>query len=147
MTGKRKRYSAEFKAKVALDALPIEWDLGENAAVQQATIDARLDEGLTAAEAFVGNSQGDARAAIAAAPRRIEATYAYPFQNHAPMAPMNATVVWTPTRCARMSRRWRRRRRRPVWTRGIWCSPAVRTTHSRPVSPARCHPGGAASAR
>ncbi len=88
-----------WQAKVALDALPIEWDLGENAAVQQATIDARLDEGLTAAEAFVGNSQGDARAAIAAAPRRIEATYAYPFQNHAPMEPMNATVVWTPTRC------------------------------------------------
>jgi isoquinoline 1-oxidoreductase beta subunit len=88
-----------WQAKVALDALPIDWDLGENATVQQATIDARLDEGLTAAEAFVGNSQGDARAAIAAAPRRIEATYAYPFQNHAPMEPMNATVVWTPTRC------------------------------------------------
>jgi isoquinoline 1-oxidoreductase beta subunit len=88
-----------WQAKVALDALPVEWDLGENARVQQSTIDAMLDEGLTAAEAFVGNSNGDARAAIAAAPRKVEATYSYPFQNHAPMEPMNATVVWTAQRC------------------------------------------------
>jgi isoquinoline 1-oxidoreductase beta subunit len=88
-----------WQAKTALDALPIEWDKGENANVSSATIDARLNEGLTATEAFVGNSNGDARAAIAAAARRVEATYSYPFQNHAPMEPMNATVVWTPTRC------------------------------------------------
>ena len=88
-----------WQAKVALDALPVAWDLGENARVQQSTIDAMLDEGLTAAEAFVGNSNGDARAAIAAAPRKVEATYSYPFQNHAPMEPMNATVVWTAQRC------------------------------------------------
>jgi isoquinoline 1-oxidoreductase beta subunit len=88
-----------WQAKTALDALKMEWDLGENANVSSATIDARLTEGLDAAEAFVGNQQGDARAAIAAAPRRIEAVYSYPFQNHAPMEPMNATVVWTPQRC------------------------------------------------
>lgn len=88
-----------WQAKTALDALPVEWDAGENARVSSATIAARLDEGLTAAEAFVGNSQGDARAAIAAAPRKVEATYSYPFQNHAPMEPMNATVVWTAQRC------------------------------------------------
>jgi isoquinoline 1-oxidoreductase beta subunit len=88
-----------WQAKTALDALPIDWDKGENANVSSATIAARLDEGLTATEAFVGNSNGDARAAIAGAARRIEATYSYPFQNHAPMEPMNATVVWTPARC------------------------------------------------
>ncbi|WP_232478557.1 xanthine dehydrogenase family protein molybdopterin-binding subunit [Roseomonas rosulenta] len=88
-----------WQAKVALDALPVEWDVGENGRVQQSTIDAMLDEGLNAAEAFVGNSNGDARAAIAAAPRKVEAVYSYPFQNHAPMEPMNATVVWTPQRC------------------------------------------------
>lgn len=88
-----------WQAKTALDALPVEWDAGENGAVQQATIEARLDEGLTATEAFIGNQQGDARAAIANAARRVEATYAYPFQNHAPMEPMNATVVWTASRC------------------------------------------------
>ncbi len=88
-----------WQAKTALDALPIVWDPGENGQVSSASIDARLTEGLGASEAFIGNQQGDARAAIAAAPRRVEAVYSYPFQNHAPMEPMNATVVWTPTRC------------------------------------------------
>jgi len=87
-----------WQAKTALDALPIVWDSGENAQVSSAMIAARLREGLDSAEAFVGNSNGDARAAIAAAPRRVEAVYSYPFQNHAPMETMNATVLWTPTR-------------------------------------------------
>ena len=42
---------------------------------------------------------GDARAAIAAAPRRIEAVYSYPHQNHATMETMNAVALWTPDRC------------------------------------------------
>ncbi|MCZ8104501.1 MAG: molybdopterin-dependent oxidoreductase [Burkholderiales bacterium] len=88
-----------WQARTALDALPLEWDFGPNRGESSATIEARLREGLDAAEAFVGNQSGDARAAIAGAARKIEATYAYPFQNHAPMEPMNATVVWTPTRC------------------------------------------------
>jgi isoquinoline 1-oxidoreductase beta subunit len=88
-----------WQAKTALDALPVEWDAGENGRVSSETISAMLDEGLTASEAFIGNQQGDARAAIAGAVRRVEATYSYPYQNHAPMEPMNATVVWTPSRC------------------------------------------------
>ncbi|MBI0538634.1 xanthine dehydrogenase family protein molybdopterin-binding subunit [Roseomonas sp. KE2513] len=88
-----------WRAKSALDALPVEWDVGENGRVSSATIGAMLDEGLTASEAFVGNENGDARAAIAGAARKVEATYSYPFLNHAPMEPMNATVLWTPTRC------------------------------------------------
>src|SRR6185436_14059799 len=55
--------------------------------------------GLDADEAIVGNSVGDARAAIAAAPRRIEAVYRNPHQNHATMETMNATVRYTPERC------------------------------------------------
>ena len=88
-----------WQAKTALDALPVEWDYGPNRNVSSDTIAAMLREGLNASEAFVGNTQGDAKAAIAGAARKIEATYGYPFQNHAPMEPMNATVVWTPTRC------------------------------------------------
>ncbi len=88
-----------WQAKTALDALPVEWDYGPNRTVSSETIAAMLREGLNASEAFVGNTQGDAKAAIAGAARKVEATYGYPFQNHAPMEPMNATVVWTPTRC------------------------------------------------
>ncbi|MGZ5798709.1 MAG: molybdopterin cofactor-binding domain-containing protein [Caldimonas sp.] len=88
-----------WRAKTALDALPIVWDEGPNAKLSSADIAAMLKEGLDAKEAFVGNESGNARAAIAAAPRRIEAVYSYPFQNHATMEPMNATAHWTPERC------------------------------------------------
>jgi isoquinoline 1-oxidoreductase beta subunit len=84
-----------WHAKTALDALPIEWDEGPNAKVSSATIAAMLKEGLDAPEAFVGNQAGDAKKAIADAPRKVEAVYSYPFQNHATMETMNATVKIT----------------------------------------------------
>ncbi len=88
-----------WHAKTALDALPIVWDEGANATASSAAFAAVLKAGLDAPEAVVGNSVGDARAALAAAPRSIEAVYAYPHQNHATMETMNATARWTPTRC------------------------------------------------
>ncbi len=88
-----------WHAKTALDALPIEWDFGANAKLQQADTDAMLKAGLTAEQAAVGNSNGDAKAALASAARKIEAVYAYPHQNHATMEPMNATARWTAQRC------------------------------------------------
>ena len=84
-----------WHAKTALDALPIEWDEGPNAKASSATIAAMLKEGLDASEAFVGNQAGDAKKAIAEAPRKVEAVYSYPFQNHATMETMNATVKIT----------------------------------------------------
>jgi isoquinoline 1-oxidoreductase beta subunit len=88
-----------WRAKSALDALPIVWDKGPNAALSSADVAAMLKAGLDADSAVVGNQNGDARAALAAAPRRIEAVYSYPYQNHATMETMNATVVYTPERC------------------------------------------------
>jgi isoquinoline 1-oxidoreductase beta subunit len=88
-----------WHAKKALDALPIVWDFGANATVQQADIDATLKAGLTADKAAVGNSSGDIQAALNGAVRKVEAVYAYPFQNHATMEVMNATVRFTPERC------------------------------------------------
>ena len=86
-----------WRAKTALDALPIEWDFGANANVSSASIAAVLKEGLDAPQAFVGNQRGDARAKLATAARKVEAVYAYPFQNHATMEVMNATVLFTTT--------------------------------------------------
>ena len=88
-----------WQAKTALDALPIAWDEGANAKVSSATIAQTLEAGLDADQAFVNNQNGDAKAAIAAAAKKVEAVYAYPFQNHAPMEPMNATAKYTPDRC------------------------------------------------
>jgi len=88
-----------WQAKTALDQLPIAWDEGENAKVTSASIDAFLKAGLEAESAFVGNQNGDVKAALAGATKKVEAVYFYPFQNHAPMEPMNATAVYTPERC------------------------------------------------
>ena len=88
-----------WRAKSALDALPIEWDEGPNAKLSSADIAAMLKAGLDAPEAFVGNQTGDARGAIASAARKVEAVYTYPYQNHATMEPMNATARWTAERC------------------------------------------------
>jgi len=88
-----------WHAKKALDALPVEWDFGANAKLQQADFNAVLKAGLDAPEAVVGNSNGDVKAALAGAVRKVEAVYAFPHQNHATMEPMNATAKWTPERC------------------------------------------------
>jgi isoquinoline 1-oxidoreductase beta subunit len=88
-----------WQAKSALDVLPIEWDNGKNAKVSQESILAMLKEGLGAEQAFVGNQAGDVKAGLAGAAKKIEATYFYPWQNHAPMEPMNATARYTPDRC------------------------------------------------
>ena len=88
-----------WRAKTALDALPIEWDNGPNVANSSASVAQMLKAGLDATDAVVGNQNGDAKAALAAAARRIEAVYSYPHQNHATMEPMNATARWTPERC------------------------------------------------
>ncbi len=88
-----------WRAKTALDALPIVWDEGPNAKLSSADVAATLKAGLDATDAVVGHQQGDARAAIGKAVRKVEAVYSYPHQNHATMETMNATVKYTPERC------------------------------------------------
>ncbi len=131
-----------WHAKTALDALPIEWDDGEAGKVSSATIAALLKEGLDAEQAFVGNKAGDAKAAIAGAAKKVEAVYAYPYQNHATMEPMNATALYTADKCEvwgpTAERRGGARRRSP---RPPACRPTSATSTScmlrRRLRPAR----------
>src|SRR5688500_9421727 len=88
-----------WRAKTALDALPVTWDEGPNAGLSSAAIADVLAEGLEAKDAFVGNSAGDAPGVLAGAGKVITATYAYPYQSHATMEPMNALALYTPERC------------------------------------------------
>ena len=89
-----------WRAKTALDALPIEWAEGPNAKLDNAAIDKMLTEGLSSAnDVFIGNQAGDAKAALKGAAKTVEATYSYPYQAHACMEPMNATARWTKQRC------------------------------------------------
>ena len=88
-----------WQAKTALDALPIVWDEGPNAKVSSASIADINKAALDADQAFVGNQAGDVKAALAGAAKKIEAVYSYPYQNHAPMEPMNATARYTADKC------------------------------------------------
>jgi isoquinoline 1-oxidoreductase beta subunit len=88
-----------WRAKSALDALPIEWDEGPHAKLSSADIAATLKSGLDATDAVVGTTRGDAKQALSTAARKVEAVYGYPYQNHACMEVMNATARWTADRC------------------------------------------------
>jgi isoquinoline 1-oxidoreductase beta subunit len=97
-----------WRAKTALDALPIVWDEGASASQSSETIAERLKEGLTAGDAFADTNNGDALKAIAGAAKKVEAVYSTPFLSHATMEPMNCTAVvtadkvevWTATQSA-----------------------------------------------
>jgi isoquinoline 1-oxidoreductase subunit beta len=78
-------------------ALEIQWDEGPNAS--------QSSEGLH--QQFVANAakpgkvvrnDGDANTALAAAKKKIEAVYEFPFAPHATMEPMNCTVQILPNR-------------------------------------------------
>ena len=94
-----------WHAKTALDALPIEWDNGkaadgsDNAKASSADFAKVLRTALDAPDGVAGNQNGDIKAAMASAAKKIEAIYSYPHQNHACMETMNATVRYTPDRC------------------------------------------------
>jgi isoquinoline 1-oxidoreductase beta subunit len=88
-----------WQAKTALDALPVTWDEGEGAKASSDTIAAMLKEGLDAETPAVGNKAGDIDSALGKAAKKVEAVYAYPFQNHACMEPLNATARYTSDRC------------------------------------------------
>jgi len=80
-----------WRAKAALDKLPIEWDLGAAAATdsvqfRKAYLDA-LDE-----TGAVARHDGNVDAAMPAAAKVIEAVYDVPIIAHAPMEPLNATA-------------------------------------------------------
>jgi isoquinoline 1-oxidoreductase subunit beta len=80
------------------DALKIAWDEGENRGESTETYWKRLEE--TARKGGrITRSQGDFAKAFDAAARRLEATYRYSFQAHAPVEPMNCFADVRDGRC------------------------------------------------
>jgi len=88
-----------WQAKMALDQVNITWDSGSNVNVSSASIKKMLEEGLNANDAFVHNANGDVNAAMSGASKKLEATYFYPFLNHATLEPQTATAKWTTDSC------------------------------------------------
>jgi isoquinoline 1-oxidoreductase subunit beta len=87
-----------WAAKKGLAALAIRWDEGPNGRVSIADV----VQGLAAAAQTLGavvRREGDAAAALAGAPKKIETVYEVPFLAHAAMEPMNCTVHFRPDRC------------------------------------------------
>src|ERR1700730_15480218 len=81
-----------WRAKKALEALPIVWDEGPNASQSSATIAEMLKDGINATATNGDRQNGDAPKAIAEAATRVDAVYSTPFLAHACMEMMNCTV-------------------------------------------------------
>src|SRR5258707_6629394 len=78
-----------WRAQIALDMLPIEWEVGasgstDSAQFRKAYLDALDQKGVDA------RHDGDVDAAMPTAAKVIEATYDVPIIAHAPMEPLNA---------------------------------------------------------
>jgi isoquinoline 1-oxidoreductase beta subunit len=95
-----------FAALSGRDALAVSWDEGANASLTTAELARRLDDPSSSRHAVHRTrKQGDAAAALAAAPTRMAATYRDGFQAHASVEPQNCTAkiaggsceIWAPT--------------------------------------------------
>ena len=94
-----------WRAKTALEALPIVWDEGKGANVSSKDIDKIMFDSLEENGDFIIRNEGEALATIQKSARQLQATYYTPYQAHANMEPMNATVkysadkveAWIPT--------------------------------------------------
>jgi len=94
-----------YRAKTALDLMPIEWDFGPNANVSNESQAAEAQR-LFEVPGDISNEVGaDAVAKIDSSERALSAQYHRPYETHARMEPINATVsvtderidVWSPT--------------------------------------------------
>jgi isoquinoline 1-oxidoreductase beta subunit len=86
-----------WRAKTALEVMPMEWDFGAHASANSATYWKAFREVLDKPGA-VAKEEGDALAALKAAANVVEADYEAPYLAHATMEPMNCTAQVTPQR-------------------------------------------------
>jgi isoquinoline 1-oxidoreductase beta subunit len=88
-----------WRAKTALEVMPVEWDFGEHANTNsesfRQTFRAALEKPGVVPEK---GDRGDALAAISKAAKVVEADYEVPYLAHATMEPMNCTAQVTPQR-------------------------------------------------
>jgi len=88
-----------WRAKTALEELPIVWDEVNNGQVSSQTIAEHLKEGLTSDKnVFADTNLGQFEEAYGASAKKLEAVYSTPFVTHACMEPMNCTVLYTSER-------------------------------------------------
>jgi isoquinoline 1-oxidoreductase beta subunit len=86
-----------WRAKTALEVMPIEWDYGEHANTSSAEFLKRFQAELDK-PGVVAKEEGDALAALNSAAKVVQADYTAPYLSHACMEPMNCTAQVTPER-------------------------------------------------
>jgi len=86
-----------WRAKTALEVMPVEWDLGEHANTSSVAFQKMFHAALDK-EGVVANEKGDALTALKGAAKVVEADYEAPYLAHATMEPMNCTAQVTPER-------------------------------------------------
>jgi isoquinoline 1-oxidoreductase beta subunit len=80
-----------WAAKKGRDALQIEWDESAAERVSSAALRQRYLD-LLDQPGTVARNEGDAAGAFAAAPKKLEARFEFPYLAHAPMEPLNCVV-------------------------------------------------------
>jgi isoquinoline 1-oxidoreductase beta subunit len=88
-----------WQARSALAAMPIEFDVGPNAALDSASIRSAMRDALDKGPWASPVNVGDAAAILAQSKRKLSFDYENPFLAHATMEPMNCTAHVTPNRC------------------------------------------------
>ena len=79
-------------AQSARQQLKVTWNEGKAATDNTVAFDKRAAELASTLPATANRSDGDVEAALKGAAQVVEASYAYPFLNHAQIEPMNATA-------------------------------------------------------
>jgi isoquinoline 1-oxidoreductase beta subunit len=100
-----------WQARLAVEALSVAWTDGPGGAFGDQELDDMYRAAMAGDAWAVAEEHGDARGVLNGSPRMIEAEYWSPWQAHAPMEPMNATVsvtaegatVWAPTQGPQMA--------------------------------------------
>lgn len=87
-----------YRAKTALDAMPVEWDFGPEGEVSSATQAAKARELLDTPGEVSYETGRDTLDIVRASERVVTSDYHRPYETHARMEPINATVSVTPGR-------------------------------------------------
>lgn len=95
-----------WTAMKARDALEIAWEPGPNANFNTEQFFREM-HAATAQDGYFVRNDGNAPEALKSAARKLEATYEFPYQAHAPIEPMNCIAdvrqgsceIWVPSQC------------------------------------------------
>lgn len=100
-----------WSAMKGREALGVVWDDGEHKSFSSEKYESQLREAFEKSKPFITRSEGDVGKNFAAAVTKLEATYEYPFQAHAPLETMNCIAdvrkdgceIWSSTQAPEIS--------------------------------------------